>query len=183
MTAAAARIRHPLTAALVLSAALPFTADGQVRVVRRGDERLKGITTVDVVVTGIDTTATQCGLDKPALLRESATRLNGHGLRATVSERASSWFYTVVVDVRSDRTGDHCATALSTDLIAHVDGIPEADRYAPAEEWGSLLVGDVTLIHDLAVVQSDASGHAVATVSSLRKQMSSIRERIRLANR
>ena len=183
MTARAAPLRRTSALTLIISALVLLTANAQVRVVRRGDERLKGISSVDVVVTGLDAGTAACGLDKPSLLRESARRLNSPGLRATISERASSWFYTLTVDVRSTLTAGRCATAVATDLIAHVDGIPEADRHGPPEEWGSLLVGGITLIHDLAVVQSDRAGHATAVAASLAKQISSIGERIRLANR
>ena len=176
-------VRQLSALALLVGALIPIAASAQVRVVRRGDERLKGITSLDVVVTGLDAGIPPCGLEKGSLLRESARLLNGPGLRATISERASSWFYTVVIDVRSTLTAGRCATALSTDLVAHVDGIPEADRAAPPEAWGSLLIGDLTLIHDLAVIQSDPSGHPAAIDASLRKQISSIGERIRLANR
>lgn len=170
--------------ALALLAALAAeAADAQVRVVRRNDERLKGVTSVDVVVTGIDAAAADCRLDKPSLERAAVRLLNGPGLRATVSERASSWFYTVRVDVRSTIAAGRCATALWIGLIAHVDGIPDSDRDGPPAAWGSLLVGEMALLHDLAVVQGEPGSHASAVDASLRTQISAIGERIRLANR
>lgn len=181
--AGAALARRVAALALLAGALIPIVGGAQVRVVRRGDERLKGITSVDIVVTGLDAGPSRCGLDKASLLRDSARLLNGPGLRATISEHASSWFYSVTVDVRSTLLQGRCATALSTDLIAHADGIPDADRHAPPEEWGSLLVGEITLIHELAVVQSEAAAHADGVAASLRKQISSMKDRIRLANR
>ncbi len=124
---------------------------------RRGDERLAGIETVDVVVRGLDSeTQHACGLAKSALLDAAASALRSAGLRATVSARDSSWFYSTIVGVASSASGGRCATALSTSLIAHVDGIPGADRYAP-DRWGSLLVGEMPLVSELAVVHTTPS--------------------------
>jgi hypothetical protein len=83
----------------------------------------------------------------------------------------------------TNTSGGRCATALATALIAHVEGIPEADRHAPGGEWGSLLVGALPLIEDLAVIQSEPANHAARVRIELRKQISAIGERIRLANR
>ena len=169
-------------AILVLLGGLRTPADGQVRVVRRGDDRFRGIHTIDVVIEPIDGLFS-CGLLKDDLMRAATTALRDTGLRATVSERASSWFYTAEVDVVTDADKGRCATALSSDLIAHVDGIPDADRSPGTGEWGSLLVGKLSLLHELAVIHSEPSSHAARVIGELRKQISAIGERIRLANK
>jgi hypothetical protein len=174
---------HLLGTAVALAAALNTAPiDAQVRVVRRGDERLVGITRVDVVVGGLDETAV-CGVRKPELQQQAVAQLVAAGLRASASERDSSWFYSVRVDVRSQRVNGSCATALATDLIAHGDAVPEADRHAAPQDWGSLLVGEMTLIHDLALVSGRAADHAAAVAASLAAQTAAIGERIRTANR
>jgi hypothetical protein len=174
-----ARLKVP--AVMLLLTVLSAAVTAQVRVVRRGDERLAGIDTVDVVVRGLESGA-PCGLARPALFDAATSALRRAGLRATVSARDSSWFYSAIVEVDVSAGGGRCATALSTRLIAHVDGIPGADRYAP-ERWGSLLVGEMSLASELSVVQTATAGHAAAVVGSLQKQVSAIGVRIRLANR
>ena len=179
--AGVARLKVPAVM-LLLTLMSSSTVPAQVRVVRRGDERLAGIETVDVVVRGLDTGAMPCGIDKPVLFEAATSALRAAGLRATVSARDSSWFYSTIVGVASSAGGGRCATALSTSLIAHVDGIPGADRYAP-DRWGSLLVGEMPLVSELAVVHTTPSGHAAAVAEAVRKQISAIGERIRVANR
>ena len=53
------------------------------------------------------------------------------GLKATVSERSSSWFHTVRTTLRTSADGEHCATSVTTELLAQAQGIPEADYYSP----------------------------------------------------
>jgi hypothetical protein len=172
--------RRAIAALLIVGASVATAA--QVRVVRRGDERLAGIDTVDVVVRGLDSGAASCGLATPALFDAATGALRRAGLRATVSARDSSWFYSAIVELNVSAAGGRCATALSTRLVAHVEGVPGADRYAP-ERWGSLLVGEMTLGSELSVVHTSAAGHATAVAQTLQKHVSAIGERIRLANR
>ena len=171
-----------LTGALLLTLIASAAAPAQIRVVRRGDERLAGIDTVDVVVRGLDIEAQPCRLTKPALLDVAANVLRSAGLRATISARDSSWFYSAIVGVSSSASDGRCATALAISLIAHVNGIPEADRSSP-DRWGSLLVGEMPLVSELAVVQTTTSGHAAAVAEAVRKRVSAIGQRIRVANR
>ena len=172
---------RPVAIAVLLTVCGTAATAAQVRVVRRGDDRLTGINTVDVVVRGLESPATPCGLTKPALFEAATSTLRGAGLRATVSAKDSSWFYSAVVELAVRAGGGRCATALSTRLIAHVDGIPGADRYAP-ERWGSLLVGEMLLVSELTVVQTAPAGHAAAVLEAARKHVSAIGARIRLAN-
>lgn len=167
---------------LLLTLMSSSTVPAQVRVVRRGDERLAGIETVDVVVRGLDAGAMPCGIDKPVLFEAATSAFRAAGLRATVSARDSSWFYSAIVGVSSNTSDGRCATALSISLIAHVNGMPEADRSSP-DRWGSLLVGEMPLVSELAVVHTTPSSHAAAVAAAVRKQISAIGERIRLANR
>ena len=88
-------LRPTIAALLIVGASI--AASPQVRVVRRGDERLAGIDTVDVVVRGLDTAPAACGVGKPALFDAATGALRRAGLRATVSARDSSWFYSTIV--------------------------------------------------------------------------------------
>jgi hypothetical protein len=175
--------RRVVAAAMAALLFAAVTAAAQVRVVRRGDDRLKGISTLDVVVRGLDAAPSPCGLVRDELLRVAAAPLRAAGLRATTSDRDSSWYYSAIVDVTSAATDGRCATALTTTVIAHVDGIPEADRGAPPAAWGSLLIGEMPLVTERGVVQTPMAGHAGAVGDALRAQAAAIGERIRQANR
>jgi len=158
-------------------AAVNVVSAHQVRVVRHGDDRLAGITQVDVVVS-VAGDAMRCPIDRSRLQQTAVETLRVARVKATVSEKASSWFYSVLVTTHSAAVGAACASAISSELIAQVDGIPEADRQLTAGAWGSLLVGPLSLIRETAMVTSPASVHAVPVQTALRAQLAAIGERI-----
>jgi len=151
-----------------------------VRVVRYGDDRLRGITAVDVV-TG-DMRANGCGLTQATLQESAIAALRAAGVKASVSARASSWFYSVYVTAESSAANGRCVTAVSAELVAQVDGIPEADRFAAQDAWGSLLVGQMPLVRESALVSSGSAEHAARVVSTLGERVSEIGARIRAVN-
>jgi hypothetical protein len=165
---------------LLLAAALTLQA-GPVRVVRYGDERLEGITRVDVIVqqTG---DAQACRVVKDVLQRTATAALAEAHVPASVSEKASSWFYSVQISITSSLTAGRCATSVWTELVAQVDGVPEADRYAAPGSWGSLLVGQLSLLRESAVVSSTPGDHQARVLSTLRVQAAAIGSRIKAAN-
>ena len=157
-------------------------APAQVRVVRYDDNRLAGIDQVDVLLTGESNDAGDCAPARTLLQSVALDALRGAGLKATVSEKARSWFYSVVISSTAARVNAHCVTALSTQLVAEVQGIPEADRYAPAGSWGSLLVGSMPLVSITDLVTSPAKEHHSAVGVRLRAQLATIAARIRAAS-
>jgi hypothetical protein len=165
---------------LLLVAVMTLQA-GPVRVVRYGDERLKGITRVDVVVheTG-DVHA--CRVVKDGLQRTATAALAEAQVATSISEQASSWFYSVQVNTTSVLMEGRCATSVWTELVAQVDGMPEADRYAPPGTWGSLLVGQLSLLRESGVVSSTIGDHQTRVLSALRVQAAAIGGRIKAAN-
>ena len=106
-------------------------AQGQVRVVRQGDERLAGITAVDVLVRVAPERDAPCATARAPLQELAIGALRAVPLTATLSEKSASWFYTVLVTVTSTVAGRSCAAAVATELIAHVEAVPDADRAAP----------------------------------------------------
>jgi hypothetical protein len=164
------------------AAAMTAAAASQVRVVRYGDDRLTGITQVDVVVS-IAGDVDRCPIDRARLQQAAVETLRALQVRATVSEKASSWFYSVLVSAHAAAVGGSCASAIGAELIAQVDGIPEADRHAAPGAWGSLLVGRLSLIRETAMVTSRAPEHAVPVETALRAQIAAIGERISAVNR
>lgn len=153
----------------------------QVRVVRYDDDRLTGIREVDVVLTTAGE-VTRCVEDRTRLQQTAVETIRVAGLRATTSEKARSWFYSVLVSAHSVAIGGSCVTALTIELVAQVDGIPEADRAGPLDAWGSLLVGPLSLIHETVMVTSPAGDHVAPLQAALRARLGAIGARIQAAN-
>jgi hypothetical protein len=166
----------------VVALATTAAAEGQVRVVRYGADRLVGIRQVDVVMTIAAVPAGSCAPERAPLQSAAAVALRQAGLRATISEKAPSWFYSVIVDIASAGIGDSCATAISTQLVAQVEGIPEADRTAAPGTWGSLLVGEMPLLRVADLVTARAQEHDATVVAAVRAQVAAIAAKIRAAN-
>jgi hypothetical protein len=156
-------------------------ADAQVRVVLYGDDRLRGISEVDVVVT-VAGDAPGCAVARPSLQTDAVGTLRASRIRATVSEKASSWHYTILISVQTRAAGNECASAVSTDLVAQVEGFPEADKFAAPEAWGSILIGPMTLVRENDLVTSGQREHDAAVQAAARAQVTALAERIRRAN-
>jgi hypothetical protein len=174
-------VRRAIALALAVGAAATIHAS-QVRVVRHGDDRLTNITAVDVVVQQSEPETSACGLSQSTLQEAAVATLRAAGVKASVSGRASSWFYTVYVNAQSAAAGNRCVTAVDTELMAQVDGIPEADRHAAEGAWGSLLVGQMPLIRQSALVSSERPDHAARLENAMREHLNTIGARIRAAN-
>jgi hypothetical protein len=158
------------------------TADGQVRVVLHGDDRLKGIAEVDVVVTVSGDVTGGCVVSRPALQTGATEVLRNARIKATVSEKASSWHYTVLVTVHKATAGEGCASAVTTELVAQVEGFPEADKFAAPDAWGSILMGPMSLTREIDLVTSGPREHDAAIQAAARAQVTALAERIRRAN-
>ncbi len=157
------------------------TTGAQVRVVLYGDDRLKGITEVDVVVTVLGEAAA-CAVSRPGLQTAAVGVLQGSRIRATVSEKASSWHYTVLMTVRKSPAGDGCASAVSTELVAQVEGFPEADKFAAPGAWGSILMGPMSLVRENDLVTSAPREHDATVQAAALAQVAALAERVRRAN-
>jgi hypothetical protein len=169
----------------IMSALLgaPIAHAMQVRVVRYGDDRLEGISAVDVVIDPLRTDAARCGVTREALQPFILSTLQSTALKATISEKASSWHHTVYVTASTVISDGHCATSVVTELMAQVEGIPAAERDAPPGHWGSLLVGQLTLIRHNGIVSSRAAAHAADVRSVLRDHLVAIGTRVITANK
>jgi hypothetical protein len=157
------------------------TAEGQVRVILYGDDRLQGITEVDVVVTVLGDPAT-CTVSRSALQTGATNTLRNSRIRATVSEKASSWHYTVLMTIHRSATGSGCASAVTTELVAQVEGFPEADKFAAAGAWGTILIGPMSLVRENGLVTSAPKEHDAAVQAAALAQVAALAERVRRAN-
>jgi hypothetical protein len=170
------------TAVPVLLVMLAVTsAAPQVRVVRYGDDRLTGITEVDVLIT--TQPAAGCDVGVPASQQTAADALAAANVRATQSITARSWHYSVVVDVRSGRSGTSCASSVTTELVAEVAGAPEADALLPPGAWGSLLMGYMTLARESTLVIAPPLEHDAAVRAVIGDHVTAIAMRLRSANK
>jgi hypothetical protein len=159
----------------------PVPLTSAVRVIRRGDERLRGVSAVDVVVD-LSAASASCGLSRPRLQDDVRTRLVGRGLRASISEKASSWFYTVSLALDTLVVHDRCVTSVRVQLSTPVDAIPEIDRYATSGQWGSLLVGQLPLIESSKLIESPADEHPRRVRMLLDEQLDALAGRVAAAN-
>jgi hypothetical protein len=160
----------------------PVPLTSPIRVVKRGDARLRGITAVDVYVADLGGVSAKCGLSKAPLHNAARQAVAPTGLNATVSEAGSSWFFTVRVTIESVAYRDRCTTSIRTHLITHVEGIPEQDRYTSGGEWGSLLVGEMVLVGQTTLTESALRDHADRVSGVVAEHVATIAGRIRAAN-
>jgi hypothetical protein len=170
------------TAALValLTLVVPTNIVSQVRVVRYGDDRLAGINEVDMVVSL--TADSSCPIAPDTLETLAAAVLRQAGLKATTSRKASSWFHSVLIDIRTVSAGGVCASAVTTELVAQVEAVPEADRSLPPGRWGSWLVGSMSLLRFTDLVTSSREEHDAAVWQSIQSRLVTIAGRLRAAN-
>lgn len=154
----------------------------QVREIRRGDDRLKGIAQVDVLVRMPPMEDSACQVARPAIEQDAVAVLEAQEISAAVSARAPSWFHTVIVDVSAIDVGGRCATSVQSTLITQVDGIPDIERSNARDEWGSLLVGSLVLAHEQAMVAASRREQPAKVAAALAAQLRALGQRIRKRN-
>jgi hypothetical protein len=176
-------MRSLMTALLVANTVMSAAAQAPVRVVRYGDDRLVGVTEVDIVVRVGQAVADACAASPDSLQSTARDALRQAGLTATVSEKSSSWFYSVVVNVITARVDSRCVASLTTELVAEVQGIPESDLARRPGTWGSLLVGHMPLSSMSELVIVPLSEHDSAVRAAVRGQLTALATKLRAANR
>jgi len=153
----------------------------QVRVVRYGDDRLSGIRHLDILVDGPTAVAGACSLAVAPIQQAAVSAVTETGLKASVSEKASSWFHTVVIGVRSLALSDQCMISLNVELLAHVEAMPLGDRQEPRTEWGSLLMGQMALLRSSGLLPSSIAARQQIVNSATRSAVIDIARRVRAA--
>jgi hypothetical protein len=171
-----------MTLLIVATTVVTSTAHAQVRVVRYDDDRLTGITEVDVVVRISNQAADACAAPRDPLQSTARETLRAAGVTATVSDRSSSWFHSVIVNIISARAGSNCVASVTADLVAEVHGMPEADLGRPPGAWGSLLVGHMPLLSSAELVIAPISEHDSAVRAAVRGQITAMTTRLRAVN-
>jgi hypothetical protein len=119
----------------------------------------------------------------PDLQTAVTTALRAAGLKATISNVARSHPYSVVIDIRSSEAGPTCASALHSQLVAEVEGVPEADKYGPPGQWGSLLRGFMPLLQDQALVIASPVEHDADVQRAVHSAVAAMAAKIKSADR
>lgn len=167
--------------ALALLTLLTTDLAGQVRVVRSGDDRLRGIDLVDVLVV-LESAQEKCQTSVPRMQGQALDAFGAAGIQATTSEKARSWHYSLVVTVRTELAGATCASAILTELVAEVAAVPEADKALPPASWGSWLLGAMPLGRESLLVIASPVAHDAAVQQAVRTHARAIAGKIRRAN-
>lgn len=154
-------------------------AQAQVRVVRHDDDRLRIIAAVDVVVHVAGEADSRCPLSRPAFQRTAVAALRAASIPATLSERAPSEVYSLLVHVQSVTAGAGCATAVTSELVAQVNGVPDNDPAAAGGAWGSILVGQMTLLRETSLHSAAAGELEAVAQQAIRAQVTRIAGRVR----
>jgi hypothetical protein len=170
-----------LAVSAVLLVVATSDASAQTRVVRSGDDRLTGVAEVDVLIQN-SAAPMGCPVTPERLGAEAVETLRRAGIRATQSEKARSWHYSIVVTIQSARTASDCATAVAAELVAAVTGLPDADRENPPDRWGSMLIGFMPLVRESALVIGAPVEHDAAVRRMTVAHVTAIAARIRSAN-
>lgn len=173
---------HLALAAAVLVSTLASSLWAQVRIVRHGEDRLVGITEVDVLVTSTAAMAA-CDVNAADAQQQALRALREGGLKATASHKARSSHYSVVVEIQTSAVADSCSSSLLSELVAEVAGIPEADNSAAPGAWGSLLIGAMPLARESALVISARVAHDATVQQAIARQVRALAARVRSANR
>jgi hypothetical protein len=172
-----------LLTALITTFGLAGSAEGQVRVVRHGDDRLVGIREVDVVVRTSGAGDDECAVVRDAVARAAAESLRDAGVRATVSGASPSWYHSLLITVATAPAPCGCSSAVVIDLVAHVRGIPDADASVPPDAWGNLLVGHMPLATTTDVATASAAAHQHALEQIVRARAAALAARMRAQSR
>ena len=171
--------RRLAAAALLLLLAAPLAA--QVRIVRYGDDRLTGISAVDLLVTA-SAAKGACRVSPDAITQMAVKELRARRIDTTVSERDRSSAYSVVIDIKTAESSGTCGASINSQLVAEVSAAPEADKELTVGAWGSLLIGGMALISENALVLSSALDHDAHVQRAIATQVGAIAARIRSAN-
>ena len=171
------------TLVAIVAVLFPATAAAQVQVVRYGDDRLAGISEVDVLVSMTTDPGGRCAVQRGGLETLAGGVLRQAGIKATTSQKASSWFYSVVISVTTAGAGSSsCASSVTTELVAQVEGIPDANLALPAGAWGSRLVGTMPLLRYTDLVTSPREEHDAAVRQACQARLIAVGEKLRAAN-
>ena len=140
---------------------------------RSPDAQFKGLTTLGVVVEGLGTQATTCGLRQEAIESAVVKQLSGAGLKVALNADEDTYVYVNVI----------AATAANGMCISRYDASstpipPPALSYHPTP-----VLVDVSLMHKGSLAAGAAAAHAESVMNGLQDYVGQFTKRINDANK
>lgn len=140
---------------------------------RRPEAQFKGLTTLGVVVEGLGTQATKCGLRRDAIESAMMRQLSGAGFKVSLNSDEDTYLY---VNVMTATLGDGtCLSRYDAYLYTHTTA---GLSYHPAP-----VLVDVSLMHKGSLAAGGATTHAESVMRGLQDIVGQFATRIREANK
>jgi hypothetical protein len=140
---------------------------------RRPDAQFKGLNTLGVVVEGLGTQATACGLRQEAIESAVVKQLSGAGLKVALNADEDTYLY---VSVMTATLGNGmCLSRYDATLYTHTTA---ALGYHPTP-----VLVDVSLMHKGSLAAGASAAHAESVMKGLQDYVGQFTTRIRDANK
>jgi hypothetical protein len=140
---------------------------------RQPDAQFKGLNTLGVVVEGLGTQATTCGLRQEAIESAVVKQLSGAGLKVALNADEDTYLY---VSVMTATLGNGmCLSRYDATLYTHTTA---GLGYHPAP-----VLVEVSLMHKGSLAAGASAAHAEAVMRGLQDYVGQFTTRIRDANR
>ena len=139
---------------------------------RQPDAQFKGLSTLGVVVEGLGTQATTCGLRQEAIESAVVKQLTGAGLKVALNADEDTYLY---VNVMTATLGNGmCLSRYDATLYTHTTA---ALGYHPTP-----VLVDVSLMHKGSLAAGASAAHAESVMKGLQDYVGQFTTRIRDAN-
>ena len=140
---------------------------------RQPDAQFKGLARLGVVVEGIGTQATTCGLRQDTIESAVMKQLSGAGLKVALNSDEDTYVY---VNVNS-------ATLANGLCISRYDVFLYTHTTAGLEYHPVPVLVDVSLMHNGGLAAGAAAAHAESVMRGLQEYVGKVTTRIREANK
>jgi hypothetical protein len=137
------------------------------------DAELKGLTRLGIVIEGVGSQATSCGLTESALEAVVAGKLKSAGFTVLMNTDEDSYVYVNVI-TGSLSTGS-CVSRFDVTVYTHTT--------ARLTYTASPVLVQVSLLHKGGISAGAAAGHSASVVKSVSEYMDEFITRIRAANK
>jgi hypothetical protein len=139
---------------------------------RQPDAQFKGLTRLGVVVEGLGTQATTCGLRRDTIESAVVTQLSGAGLTVSLNSDEDTYVYVNVMT----------ATLANGLCISRYDAFLYSHATAGLEYHPTPVLLDVSLMHKGGLAAGAAAAHAESVMRGLQDYVGQFTARIRDAN-
>lgn len=140
---------------------------------RQPDAQFKGLTRLGVVVEGVGTQATTCGLRRDTIESAVVKQLSGAGLEVSLNSDEDTYVYVNVMT----------ATLANGLCISRYDAFLYSHTTAGLEYHPTPVLLDVSLMHKGGLAAGAAAAHAESVMRGLQDYLGQFTARIRDANK